>query len=283
MGIAGLARRQDRLKESASGGWGRTLAPALVLALVAGCTTLPAREARNLLPPNAPSLDSVLGALCANDAKVQSVRAEGAVTLQTPDSDAVQRFHNSLIAFRRPTDLYVAGRARTGMLAFRMVSVGKAFLFELPAQGRRDFYPDGEHFVGVGTRISPETVVTELFLSEGWATKSAGKVTMVAFDEVTQTAVLDVKRPKHPRQRVEVMGPNWRVTRNDLLMRGRPIATVTKSDYADVGGVWFPNQIAVFLPNDSTRMEFAFRHVAINGEIEDRWFSIEELERNAEH
>ncbi|HOE65897.1 MAG TPA: hypothetical protein PLO62_05175 [Candidatus Hydrogenedentes bacterium] len=242
---------------------------------IAGCTTISPREPRSSLPPNAPSLATILTALGQNDEKVDHFRAEGVFTIQTPASDAVQRFHNSVVAFRRPADLYVAGRTRAGLLGIRLVYANNTMLLELPSEGRRELRRNPDTFLGIGPKLSPETLIRELFLSEGWAERGDGAVRMVAFDEARTTVVLEIGPRRRPRQRVEVTGPDWRVVKNELLQRGQVIATITKTDYCDVDGVAFPGVVKAMLPQEKIWMEFRLRSVSINAGVEARWFSIE--------
>lgn len=108
---------------------------------VAGCSTLGEGALGLDLPADAPSVQSILDDLERNDGAIRSFRAAGTFTLVSPKFDAVKRFRSGRIMFQRPSSLFIQGNHRiTNVPLFKLISVGKEFLIEVPTNYKENHY-----------------------------------------------------------------------------------------------------------------------------------------------
>lgn len=265
------------------GRWPALMLTAAVLVLLTGCASLGERVQQQPLPPGAPEVEAVLGDLASNDAAVKSFRAGGTVWLESPELNGTRKFESSSILFRRPADLYVAGRNELGMTLARLTSVGSEFLIEFPASKDEPYYKlEGEQVEGVPFSVSPSDIAREMFIPEPWSELKPREVRIRSYDPATQTALLEIGSRRAPRRLVTVVGSPWVVVRNELLgPKGETIAITTKERYYQSGGIRFPEVIEAVFPAKDTRMKFDMRNIKPNAEIENDKFDIEQRAREA--
>jgi hypothetical protein len=247
--------------------------------LLAGCTHLGNRITRADLAPGAPSVETILNDLAANDAAIKNFKATGTFRLKSPDLVATQLLRESAIYFRRPMDLYVVGR-KYATQVFRLTCVGPKFLVELPTEKQYYFRPEGEKVNKLGLKtVSPSDIAREMFLPEVWTEISAKNVRMAAYDESRHTANLEILTGairKRVHRRLLVEGAPWVVRRSELLDRhDRIIAVTTKDDYHEQDGVRFPAKVASVFPSEDAEMSFDMRKYFINTDQGDISFEID--------
>lgn len=260
------------------------LSAALALVVLSGCVShLGARIEHAPLPPGAPNPEEIMAELAANDSAVQSFRAKGTFTVESPDLSGAKTFRNGSISFRRPASLSVLGRNDLGMAAFRLTCVGSEFLIEFPASKDEPYYRlEGERFADVPFSVSPSDIAREMFLPESWGELRAREYRLVAFDALKQEATIEIGPKRQPRRRVVVRGPEWVVMRSERLDDdGNVIALCTKGDYRLFEGMRFPAAVEACFPNEATRMTFEMRTIRLNGELKDDDFDIRARAREA--
>ncbi|MCH7910053.1 MAG: hypothetical protein IIB38_10595 [Candidatus Hydrogenedentes bacterium] len=256
-------------------------APIVVLPACAGLT--PILE-RTIASGNTPNVADILSDLEKNDAQIETFRAAGTFTLESPEFDAIRKFRRGRIMFRRPKALYAQGNHRiTNMTLFKLISVDKEFLIEFPTNKDESYYRlEGEEFENVPFSVSPSDIVREMFLPESWGDLRRREARITAFDRERQVATVELGPRNRPRRRIEVTqvnpeSPVWVITRNELLEPdGRRIAITLSDDYRAIDGIYFPSTINVFFPTESTRMIFELRNIRMNTEIPDEVFNIRE-------
>lgn len=258
-----------------------SVVPILVFPACAGLA--PVLE-RTVGTQNAPKLALILSDLEKNDARIQSFRAAGTFTLESPEFDAIRKFRRGRVMFRRPNALYVQGNHRiTNMTLFKLISVGKEFLIEFPTNKDESYYQlEGEEFEDIPFSVSPSDIVREMFLPESWGELGRREARVTAYDAERQVATVELGARNRPRRRIEVTqvnpeNPVWVIIRNELLEPdGERIAITLSSDYRTFDGVHFPSTVDVFFPTEMTRMIFELRNVRMNVELPDEAFDIRE-------
>jgi len=247
----------------------------------AGCARLgePVERGTSTLA-DTPNVKAVLRDLAANDAAVRNLKATGAITLESPEFEAVKMCKLGRLFLRRPDEVCVEGR-KHGSVVIRLTSVGAQFLIEFPATRDDPYYQlEGEQFDSVPFSVSPSDIAREMFFPEDWGAMKVRHL-RVARGSDDRSLVLDIRKRSH-RRRVVVEGPPWDVVRSELLdENGTVVAVTTKRDYRMEGGVRFPAHIDAHFPGEQTRMTFAFRKVLLNTELDDAVFDIEARAREA--
>lgn len=240
---------------------------------LAGCAHLGARVQRGALPTGAPRVEAVLDDLAANDAAFHGVRAAGTFTVKAPDLAGTQRFDGA-VYFRKPSDLRVVGRNIMGMKVFELVCVGKAFLVK--TRKGTWYSPDGEQIQGITWKVSPADIAREMFTPEAWATLKRHQVRIVAYDAAEHKATLLIGPPKKPRRRVEVTGPPWDVTKDELYdeATGAVTAVTVLGQYHEQNGVRFPAHVDASFPKQDTELTFNMRNIRLNTVMDDTLFKI---------
>ncbi len=254
-----------------------------LLLVAAGCAGLGERVGRAPLPEGAPSAETVLRDLAANDARIQSFRAAGTFVLESPEFDGVRRFRGS-IRFRRPEDLYVQGNHRlTNVPVFKLACVGQEFLMEFPGSLDQSFYQvEGETFEDVPFSVSPSDIAREMFFPESWSTMKRRDARVTAYDPANATATISVGGGDRPRRMLEVVqvsetNPRWVIQKNTRLTdEGEVLAVTILSEYNDVDGALFPTSVDALFPTEETRMTFTMRNVRLNVEVPEETFNIRE-------
>ncbi len=251
-------------------------------ALNVGCASLGPAVERAGAPENAPSPGEILADLAANDNAIQSFRAGGTFTLESPKLESTQRFRGGRILFRRPADLYVQGNHRvTNMAIFKLYCAGEEFLMEFPTQQEQSFYQfEGEQFEDVPFSVSPSDIAREMFLPEDWDALASGGVTLAKYDAGHGTATLEVRSAAGASRVIDVVrvageAPGWAISRNERRDEtGRTLAVTTLGDYRAYESVRFPSSVEAWFPTEETRMTIEIRTVQFNGEIEDKYFDL---------
>jgi hypothetical protein len=247
----------------------------------AGCAGLGDDVGRAGLPAGAPSSETLLADLAANDGRIHSFRAAGTFVLESPEFDAIKRFRGS-IRFRRPWDLYVQGNHRlTNIPVFKLACAGPEFIMEFPGSMDQSFYQvEGEQFEDVPFSVSPSDIAREMFLAEDWHAIKRRDTRVVGYDAATGVATLAVGPPEAPRRvvelvRVDAENPRWVVQRNTRLTGdGGVLAVTTSAGYTDVDGALFPTEVDAQFPTKATRMTFSMRNVRLNADVPDDYFNI---------
>lgn len=261
---------------------------ALMVACLSGCAGLGRQVQRAPLPPGAPEAAAIVEALSANDAAMQNFRAAGTFTLESPKLEAVERFPTGTIAFRKPDELFVEGRLVVGIIAFRLVSVGSEFLIEFPRKrdpDERYFYRlEGETLESVPFSVSPADVAREMFTPPDWFSYDRGQFRVVAYDQNSQTATLELGPRRRPERRLTVQGLPWVIVRNQRLgPDGEVISDTALSDYHEIDGVRVPASVDALFPGEQSRLTFEMRNIRINtDQVTDDLFTIKWRPSNVE-
>ena len=267
-------------------GWGckRTLprcAAATILACAAGCAGLGERVGRADLPAGAPSSETLLRDLAANDARIERFRSGGTFQIESPDLDAIQRFRG-FILFSRPDKLYVQGNHRiTNIPVFKLTCNGPEFVMEFPGSMDQSFYQvEGEQFEDVPFSVSPSDIAREMFLSEDWSALRPREARVAGYDAESQTVSLAIGPPNAPRRVVELMhvdpaDPRWVPRRNTRLLEdGAVLAVTTLNEYTNVEGALFPTKVDAHFPTEATRMTFSMNRVRLGADAPDDDFDV---------
>lgn len=253
----------------------------LLLLIAAGCATVGTPVAQDPLPPGAPDVAEILAGLRANDAAVASLSATGKFILKTPELDTVYVLPQSSIHYARPDRIAIVGRKYLGYNVVNIIGQGNAFLLELPTENQYAWRPEGERFQGVSFAISPADVAFEALLTGGWATQSDSSTRLVAWDEATGSASLEIADPERPRRLIrtataQAIGGIWTITQSNRYDdNGTLIATTQRSDFHALDGAVFPRQIVSAFPSASARMEFTLRKITINPELDSALFDVD--------
>lgn len=256
---------------------------ALLLAglAAAGCTTLGERAPGMALPRGAPDVETILADLDRNDRAIQSFRAAGTFTLVSPKFDAVKRFRSGRIMFRRPASLFIQGNHRiTNMPLFKLISVDREFLIEVPTNYRENYYQlEGEEFESVPFSVSPSDIAREMFFPEPWGELKRREVRLAEYRPADHVARLEIGLRGRPRRRVDVMlvgpeNPAWVVVRNTRLEDGAPVAVTTLGDYRVRDAAPFPASIDVYFPTEETRLTLELRNMRLNVPLPEKVFDV---------
>jgi len=259
----------------------RALYCAILLAsfALAGCAHLGQRVERGAAPAVASqsALHDILADLSANEAALRTLKASGSLTIKTPQSAAVQQCGGS-IQFRKPSDLYVVGRGPLGGKEFELRCVGDRYL--IWHNGESQIGEGAKEVEGISWKVSPSEIVREMFIPELWSALDARDARLVEYDEARHNAVLVIGPEKHPRRRVEVTGPPWDVTKNELFdpATGDVVASTELNDYRTEAGVRFPRVVDARFPKQETRLTFTIRDQKLNTQLDDSRFTIEEAD-----
>lgn len=260
----------------------RLLTILLACGAIAGCGTLGTRIERTGVDPGAPTVHEVVRDLADNEAAVETFRAAGSFTLESPEFDSIKKFRGGRILFRRPTDLYVQGNHRiTNITLFRLTSSGEEFVMAFPTEKEQSFYQiAGEQFEDVPFTVSPADIALEMFLPEQWDELRRREVRLVEYSAETGEAMLEVGPRKAPRRRVWAarvghLNPRWVVVRNVRLADdGRVLAHTESSEYHELEGISFPAVVDAWFPTEETRMRFEMRNIRLNVDLLDEEFDV---------
>ena len=259
------------------------LALLLVPSILTGCGGLAPRVEHAAIAPDAPAVAEVLGDLAANDGAIQSFRAAGRFTLESPELDSIQKFRQGRILFRRPADVYVQGNHRvTNVPIFKLWCRGGEFLLEVPTNSQQNYYSlDGAEFASVPFPVSPSDIAREMFLSEDWGKLSDREVRVVEFDSERHVARLAIGPARNPRRIIDVTkmdpaAPSWVIVKNLRLDDdGAVIAEITLQDYVVAESIRFASKVDAWFPTEATRMTFEMSNIRPNLSLGDEAFDIE--------
>jgi len=278
--LAGFVRLQTR---PGIGQLRKACAIVVLCAAYSGCVHLGHRLEQIALPPGAPEVGEILANLAANDQALQNFQATGTFTLISPERPGVDRFRQSTVTFRKPTDLYVVGRkVALPKPLFRLTCVGTEYLIEFPTEKEYYYQLKGERFDSVPFSVSPSDVAREMFFPESWAELTPKRVRMTAFNEALRTATLEILEPGFPRwwvrRRITVKGAPWVVIQSKRFDKyGNLIAVTTKTNYREPLGVRFPAVVDAEFPGEGTQMTFDMRTIKPNVDLDDSVFDIDAI------
>ncbi len=248
----------------------------LVSVVLAGCTRLGARVEYGPLSAAAPAANAILADLAKNDAAIENFKAKGSMSLASPDFAGIKTCDDGLVVFRRPADLCVIGKKLVvGVTVFRITCVKDEFLIEFPATPEEEPYysVEGEQFGNF--RVAPSDIAREMFLPEDWRNCKQTDFRVVAYDEPSQQATVEIGSKRAPRRRIVVTGPPWRVTKSERLDKdGSAVAVTTMEDYRDIDGVQFPAKVDASFPVEQTRMTMDMRKIWTNTKLDDTLFNV---------
>lgn len=254
----------------------------LALPLFTACVRLGPEITAVSLPKSAPPLLEILTDLRRTNERIESFRAAGTFTLESPEFEGIRKFRSGRILFRKPSDLYAQGNHRiTNTILFKLISVDKEFLIEFPTNSDESYYQlEGEEFVDVPFSVSPSDVVREMFLPEDWSEIRRRRARVVAYDEDTGIATMHVAVANGYRRWVDVMkinadDPQWVIVRNVFQGDTGDVIAITESGaYRDHDGILFPARVEAFFPTEATRMTFEMRNIRLNVPVPDEQFDI---------
>lgn len=254
---------------------------AMATVCVMGCASLGTTVQGVDTAGGAPSAQSVLADLQENAEAIRSFRAAGTFTLSSPEFDAIKRFRSGRIMFRRPSDLYIQGNHRiTNMPLFKLISVGKEFLIEVPTNYKQNYYQlDGEDFEDVPFSVSPSDIAREIFLPEDWGRLARREVRVVDYDDLRGIVTLHIGPRGRPRRIVEAAlidreHPVWAVVRHERLEEGTTVAVTTFADYRVQDSIRYPASVDTYFPSEDTRLTLSLRTMRLNLELPEDLFDV---------
>ena len=257
------------------------LVATIATACVAGCASLGTTVGGVVSPAAAPSAQAVLADLQENAEAIKSFRAAGTFTLSSPEFDAIKRFRSGRIMFRKPSDLYIQGNQRiTNMPLFKLISVGKEFLIEVPTNYKENYYRfEGEDFEDVPFSVSPSDIAREIFLPEDWGRLARREVRVVEYDESRRIATLHIGPRGRPRRIVEAalidrVHPVWAVIRHERLEGGKTVAETKFDDYRVQDSILYPASVDTYFPTEDTRLTLSLRTMRLNIELPEDLFDV---------
>ena len=251
----------------------------LVLFGFVGCAHLGARVERGPVASGADAgqLHGILSDLAANDAALHNFKAGGEFTIKSPQSAAVQRCSGSVL-FRKPSDLYVVGRGPFGGKEFELRCVKDRYLIWYRGES---WTGSGAATVeGISWKVAPSEIVREMFLPENWSKVDLRQARLTDFDAANHKATIVLGPEKRPRRRIEVTGPPWDVTKNELFdpKSGDIVASTELSGYREKSGVRYAKTIDAHFPLQQTRLRFDIRDPELNTQLDESRFTIKETD-----
>jgi hypothetical protein len=220
-----------------------------------------------------------LADLADNQEKLENFVARIEFLLQSPDVTGKNSGRGTL-TYERPAKLFALGvHHPTGVPVLELTVAGSAYLLWLPQDDKAYHSVDGVQFESVPFRVSPEDIVREMFHTEEWQKLRAREVQVEAHDDATQTTTLLIGDPEAPRRRIEVVGPAWVLTRNELLDEDGEVRALTVYlDHAvdDATGIRYPTVIEAHFPSEATMVRFTIRRLSANTTLEPGIFDIQE-------
>lgn len=243
-----------------------------------GCARLDNRLQRGDRPPGAPAEEAILSELAAEDQQIETFLVRNALlTVESPRLKATQKV-SAEIAFRRPDRLHIVGRQQAFRnVVFRLTSVGREFMVDIPREGEPTYRREGETVEGVPFAVSPSDIARELFLPEDWSRLRRNDVRLIHYDPATATATLEVGPRNRPRRRMVVQGPEWHVVMTERLNdAGEVFARTLRSDYRVWDGIRFPGVIVAEFPTLETTLRLEkINRPRFNEPLEDDLFDID--------
>lgn len=248
-----------------------------------GCATTRTAVGLRPLPPGAPSPSAILRDLAENQDRLAKFDAKIEFLLESPQVTGKNTGVGRLY-YERPSHLFArAVHWPTGVPVLELTVSGPEYLLWLPQDNQAYHSVEGIEFESVPFRVSPGNIVQEMFHPEDWSGLVRNEVYVEAHDETTQTTTLLVGPAGEPRRRIEVVGPPWRLTRNELLDDGEVQALTLYRDYAvdEESGVRFPHEVEARFPSEDTMLRFSIKSVTPNSDLERGIFDIQEKLRDS--
>lgn len=251
----------------------------VALLVTTGCAHLGARVERGAVPPGAPKtvLKDILTDLAANESALRSFKAGGDFYIKTAESPALQHCDGKVF-FRKPSDLYVEGWSVLGAREFKLVCKQDRYWIWYKGQLRTG--SGAEPVEGISWKVTPSEIVREMFLPETWSQVDIRQAHLTEYDEGRHKAAILLGSEKNPRRRLEVTGPPWDVTKNELFdpKTGKVVASTTLSDYREKSGVRYPKTIAAEFPVQEMTLKFDITNPELNTPLDDTRFTIKEAD-----
>lgn len=250
----------------------------------AGCaTTRPGLGVRPLAP-GAPAPQRIVRDLAENQARLRSFEAKIEFLLESPQVTGKNSGRGTLY-YNRPDHLFArAVHWPSGVPVLELTVDGTAYLLWLPQDNKAYHSAEGLAFESVPFRVSPGDIVKEMFNAEAWDALPRAEIVVEAHDELTQTTTLLIGPQDAPRRRIEVAGPPWRMTRNELFGDDGALRSVTiYSDYQldPDSQIRYPGEVEAQFPAEETLLRFSMRQLRPNTTFARGIFDIHEKLRNS--
>lgn len=236
-----------------------------------GCTTTGKATAGPVakLPAGSPKLSEIAADLRANDTALDDFRAAASFTLTSPKLESVQRFRSGTVAYQKPSDLYIVGKKNLGAVLFELKSRGSEFLIEFPAvQNVDDRYYcsfEADDLANVPFPVAPADIAHEMFQPIDWGKTILRDIRLIAFDETSGKATLDIALDDGLRRQIIVQGTPWRIVHNTLAdASGATLSDTSMSEYVEVDGIRVPTLLDAEFPVEQTHVRFELRNVRVN-------------------
>jgi len=254
------------------------LASLVFITICTGCVHLGAPLSTVPLPPGAPSVDTILSSLAANESALRTFRAAGTIMVQIPEIEATQISRESSLFYEAPGRLNIIGR-RYGTRGIELTYVDDAFLIEFPTRKEYCFQEQAKSF----ETLSSADIVREMFCPEMWENIEMRNARITSYDKDKQTATLELwttGRHSWCKRVIQVQGAPWVVLENVLLSKeGDVIARTLKKEYHEQGGVRYPTEIESNYPGEQAWMRFIMRRVDLNLQPDPQIFNLSEREK----
>lgn len=256
----------------------------LITASFMGCARTRAGLAVQPLPPGAPSPNAILHDLAENQDRLANFEAKIEFLLESPQVTGKNSGQGTL-SYERPAHLYAhAVHWPSGVTVLKLTVNGSEYLLWLPQDNKAYHSVEGIEFESVPFRVSPGDIVLEMFNPEDWGGLERSEVHVEAHDEPTQTTTLLLGPAGEPRRRIEVVGPPWRLTRNELLDEdGDARALTLYADHAEdeTSGIRYPQVVEARFPSEDTMLRFTIRRLTPNTSFTPGIFDIQEKLRDS--
>jgi len=250
----------------------------MFMVLLAGCVRLGSPFEPVPLPPGAPSVDTILSSLAANEAALRTFRAAGTIMVQIPEIEATQISRESSLFYEAPGRLNIIGR-RYGTRGIELTYVDDAFLIEFPTRKEYCLQDQAKSF----ETLSSADIVREMFCPEIWESINQRDVRITAFDEAEKTATVEFWiTGRHPwcKRVIKVQGAPWVILENVLLNENKEVVARTfKKDYHEQEGIRYPTEIESTYPGEEAWMRFIMRRVDLNLPPDPLLFDLAEREK----
>ena len=206
-------------------------------------------------PEGAPDIRVILGEIRANSRAIKSLEFKGYVRVRLPGEVATQGLHGGIVQYQYPDHFYMKGRK--GTFRIQAYAEGERFLVVIPSENTVYLGREGDRFDDGALAISPSQMLQELFLLNLVSPKLVSRAEIVAYDEDTGTAYLDVyaggRRGPLERKIVAVNEGGWRVQSVSVLEAdGTVLSHTTYESYTEIRGIAVPEKVsAEFMVHDA--------------------------------
>lgn len=214
--------------------------------------------------PISAEVGEILDALTAQDKAIDTLWASGKFVLQSPELPEVYLLRQSSLYYSAPNQINIIGRKYTKAV-LELTANADDFLLVLPTEQR---YYEGLEEANVASlpcvRVSPAQILREMFFFRPWQPEEARAAREVEALEA------DTKRIEMPVgtdcvREVTLRVNPWRIVGMRILGGdGVVLAEISRTDYVQKGGIWFPQRVEANFPLENAFMRFEVAGFDVN-------------------